>query len=93
MERLYRLIGVDGKGFESTIPGELGGSRPKKIYGRLDCNTALRAIANGGYIKNRVFFLNQETAISAGYRPCARCMKLEYALWKQQRVPSKTIAM
>src|ERR1700712_3390488 len=64
MEKKYRLIGADGKQFYSTIPGEIGGSRPKKIYGTLDCKTALRAIANGGYVKNRVFFLNREAAIS-----------------------------
>ncbi|MDP4128201.1 MAG: Ada metal-binding domain-containing protein, partial [Bacillota bacterium] len=33
--------------------------------------------------KHRVFFADEETAIAAGYRPCARCMPKEYAEWKQ----------
>ncbi len=28
----------------------------------------------GTYEKNRVFFLNEETAVAAGYRPCAVCL-------------------
>lgn len=29
-----------------------------------------------------VFFFNEETAIEAGYRPCAICMPEEYSQWK-----------
>ncbi len=32
--------------------------------------------------KHRVFFKDQATAIAAGHRPCARCMKVEYQAWK-----------
>ncbi|WP_143187719.1 Ada metal-binding domain-containing protein [Desulfosporosinus lacus] len=34
------------------------------------------------YVKNRVFFADEKTAIAAGYRPCAKCMTKEYADWK-----------
>jgi methylphosphotriester-DNA--protein-cysteine methyltransferase len=46
--------------------------------------TASRAIANGGYVKHRVFFRNEETAIKAGFRPCGICMPVEYAEWKKK---------
>src|ERR1700757_163697 len=84
MEKRYKLIGADGQPCESDLPGALGGYRPKRIYGRLDCSSALRALGKGGYAGKRVFFLDEATAIAAGYRPCAKCMKTEYLLWKQK---------
>ncbi|MGH8448818.1 hypothetical protein [Pseudomonas sp.] len=44
----------------------------------------MRAIAHGGYVKDRVFFLDEASAIAAGYRPCAICMPVEYRQWKFQ---------
>ena len=64
------------------MPGSLGGNRSTRIYGRLDCPGAARVIARGGYVKNRVFFLDEPAAIAAGYRPCAVCLPDEYAAWK-----------
>lgn len=81
--RLYKLIGADGKPYESVTPGTLGGHKGHKGYGRLDCPSALLWIAKGYYVKGRVFFADEETAIAAGYRPCAVCMKARYLLWKQ----------
>ena len=78
MEKVYHLIGADGKPYDSTEPGTLGGHKGLKIYGRLDCPSALRYIAKGQYVKYRVFFKDEATAIAAGYRPCAVCMKEEY---------------
>lgn len=83
--KIYRLLGADGKTYESTIPGLLGGHKKLKIYGRLDCPSALRFIAKGQYVKYRVFFKDEETAIAAGFRPCARCMPEEYKLWKEKQ--------
>ena len=80
---MYKLIGPDGKTYWSFNPGTLGGNRRLKIYGRLDCPSALRWIEKGHYVENRVFFENEEIAISAGYRPCAVCMKKEYKIWKE----------
>jgi methylphosphotriester-DNA--protein-cysteine methyltransferase len=40
----------------------------------MDCPSALRAIARGGYVANRVFFLNERHALAAGYRACKVCM-------------------
>ncbi len=81
--RAWVLTGADGKPFESDTPGTLGGHRRTKIYGKLDCRTALRAIARGGYVKYRVFFRDEASAIAAGYRPCAVCMPAQYAAWKK----------
>jgi methylphosphotriester-DNA--protein-cysteine methyltransferase len=67
------------------VRGTLGGHRKTRIYGRLDCRTAVNAIARGGYVKDRVFFLDEKTARSAGYRPCAVCMPAEYGRWKKLR--------
>ena len=47
MEKVYHLIGADGKPYDSTEPGTLGGHKGLKIYGRLDCPSALRYIAKG----------------------------------------------
>ena len=81
-QKKYRLIGPDGKEYESEEPGTLGGHRKLKIYGRLDCPSALRYIAKGQYVKHRVFFKDETTAIAAGYRPCSRCMPEAYKRWK-----------
>src|SRR5205085_9660470 len=77
----YRLIGRDGLEFSSESPGTLGGHRRTKVYGRLDCPGALRWIANGHYVRHRVFFPDEATAIAAAYRPCARCLPARYADW------------
>ena len=79
----YKLLGSDGKFYKSDIPGLIGGHKKLKIYGRLDCPSALRYIAKGKYVKHRVFFQDEATAISAGYRPCRVCMQEAYKLWKQ----------
>jgi methylphosphotriester-DNA--protein-cysteine methyltransferase len=83
--KTYTLLGVDGKPYQSSTPGLLGGHKKLKIYGRLDCPSALRYIAKGQYVKNRVFFKDEETAIAAGFRPCAKCMPKEYKLWKEKQ--------
>jgi methylphosphotriester-DNA--protein-cysteine methyltransferase len=70
-----------------TVRGTIGGHRGTRIYGRLDCPTALRAIANGGYVKHRVFFADEAAAIEAGFRPCARCMPDKYRAWKVSPTP------
>jgi hypothetical protein len=87
MPKTYRLIGVDGRAYLSDQPGTLGGHRKLKGYGRLDCPSALRWIAKGFYVRHRVFFADETTAIAAGYRPCARCMPEAYRLWKARVTP------
>ena len=79
--KMYKLLGVQGF-YWSEKPGLLGGHSRQKIYGRLDCRTALVAISRGGYVKHRVFFADQQIAIQCGYRPCAICMPDEYKLWR-----------
>ena len=83
MGKTYTLIGKDGKPYISDTPGKFGGHRKLKIYGRLDCPSALRYIEKGQYIQYRVFFADEETAIAAGYRPCGVCMKEAYKRWKE----------
>jgi Metal binding domain of Ada len=81
--RTWKLLGPDGRPYESGRPGTLGGHRRSRIYGRLDCAAARRAIGRGGYVAHRVFFLAEPHAIAAGYRPCAVCMPGRYAQWKR----------
>ena len=88
-KKIYHLIDTNGKPYESDTPGTLGGHRKLKIYGRLDCPSALRYIAKGQYVQYRVFFKDEETAIAAGYRPCGVCMKAEYKCWKEQKAMKK----
>jgi hypothetical protein len=78
----YRLLGADGHFYESEVPGEFGGHRGSKIYGALGCPSALRAIARGGYVKHRVFFADEASAIAAGYRPCAVCLPDRYRVYR-----------
>lgn len=77
----YKLLTPDGI-VASDVKGTLGGQRKTKIYGRLDCSFALRYVEQGTYQKNRVFFLDEATAIASGFRPCAKCMPDKYRLWK-----------
>ncbi len=78
----YVLLGADGRPYDSATPGHLGGHRRRRLYGRLDCPAALRAIAAGGYVKHRVFFADEATAVAAGYRPCAVCLPDAYRKWR-----------
>ena len=83
--KLYKLLGADGKIYESKMPGEFGGNSQKKIYGRLDCpyaNSAIRRFP-GSYEKHRVFFADEKTALAAGYRPCGNCLRQKYREYKE----------
>lgn len=80
--KIWILFGPDGLPHESDTPGTLGGHRLGRLYGRLDCRSAAQAIARGGYVKHRVFFRDEATAIAAGYRPCAVCLPQRHAAWK-----------
>ncbi len=77
----YTLLDGDGRPRRSSTPGTLGGHRRSKVYGRLDCPTALRWVAKGRYVQHRVFFADEETAIAAGYRPCGHCLREAYREW------------
>ena len=81
----YRLIGKNGAVYISHVPGQFGGHKKLKIYGRLDCPSANRHIANGQYVQHRVFFATEEDAVVAGYRPCGVCMRDKYQQWKNQK--------
>jgi Metal binding domain of Ada len=85
MPRTWTLLDATGRPYESPRPGALGGHRGGRIYGRLDCPSALRAIVRGGYVTSRVFFADEATARAAGYRPCAVCLPGRYAAWKAGR--------
>ena len=76
----YKLLASDGEEYLSSTPGIYGGNRKLKIYGRLDCPTALSTIRRfpGTYEKSRVFFADEKTALAAGYRPCGNCLRAKY---------------
>jgi hypothetical protein len=80
--KTYTLLGADRKFYQSETPGTYGGHRKTKVYGTMDCPAALRALAKYGDIKVRVFFADEETAIEAGFRPCAACLPAKYKIWK-----------
>jgi hypothetical protein len=81
----YTLLGVDRRPYHSPTRGTLGGHMRGRLYGRLDCKAALRAIARGGYVGDRVFFADESIAVAAGFRPCAVCLPESYARWKLAR--------
>ena len=82
--RKYRLLGANGRARQSAIKGLFGGNTRMKIYGRLDCPSALRAIKRGPtYARYRVFFADEAGAIAAGFRPCGVCIRAAaYGKWK-----------
>lgn len=82
MSSAYRLVGPHGQPYLSDTPGTLGGHRRLRIYGRLDCPSALRWIARGRYVRHRVFFADAASAVAAGYRPCGVCLPEEHARWR-----------
>jgi methylphosphotriester-DNA--protein-cysteine methyltransferase len=86
----WTLLGPDRKPCASRRPGTLGGHRGTRIFGRLDCPAALRAIARGGYVAHRIFFLNERHARAAGYRPCGVCLPTKYRAWKSRKKRSAT---
>jgi hypothetical protein len=59
----YLLVGSDGKlhGGSST-KGTIGGHRGRKVFGRPDCPSALRAIERGGYVRDQRSFGTPERA-------------------------------
>ncbi|MFD0035253.1 metal-binding protein [Streptomyces sp. NPDC055059] len=83
--RPFTLLGRSGTPYLSATPGTLGGHRRGRLYGRLDCPSALRAISRGHYVKHRVFFPDEATAVAAGFRPRAVCLPEEYACWRADR--------
>jgi methylphosphotriester-DNA--protein-cysteine methyltransferase len=56
-----------------------GGNRKLKIAGNLHCGAGKRMKT-----LHRVFFSSMEEAIAEGYRPCGRCMREQYKLWKKK---------
>ena len=86
--KMYKLLGADGEFYLSSEKGALGGNGALKIYGRMDCPSALSAIKRYGdsYPSHRVFFKDEATAIAAGFRPCGNCMKAHYKLWKEGKI-------
>jgi hypothetical protein len=86
----YRLLTPTGPVL-SEAPGTLGGNGDAKIYGRLDCSSALRALRQGDHYRtHRVFFADEATAIASGYRPCGNCMRSAYKVWKAEREAAAT---
>lgn len=83
--KTYTLLGPDGRPYRSRAKGRWGGHHGSKIYGRLDCPCALRAIARGGYVQHRVFFADEATAVEAGFRPCGCCCQDRYRNWKSAK--------
>ena len=83
MSKMYRLLSADRQIYFSGTPGSLGGNGQMKIYGHLNCASAMRAVAAGNtYQKHRMFFADEATAIAAGYRPCGKCLKEQYDAWR-----------
>jgi hypothetical protein len=83
--KTYILTGRDGKFYQSPTKGTLGGHKKDKIYGTLDCAGAARWIVKGHYVKQRVFFADEQTAIAANFRPCAQCLPKKYKEWKANK--------
>jgi methylphosphotriester-DNA--protein-cysteine methyltransferase len=53
-----------------------GGNKNLKIYGLLTCKSGKRMKR-----ENRVFFIDEQEAVSHGYRPCGHCIRDRYIVW------------
>ena len=84
-DKKYTLLDADRRPYLSATPGELGGHRRSRIYGRLDCPVALSLLRRGFQPRYRVFFADESVAIAAGYRPCGACLREKYRAWKGSR--------
>ena len=82
-KKKYFLTDSSNHQFLSYEKGRFGGHRKLKKYGKFNCPSALNAIRKGQYVKHRVFFADEETALKAGYAPCGNCMKERYKMWKK----------
>jgi len=81
--KTYRLLGPDGAFYDSAAPALFGGHAKQRIYGRLDCRAATRALSRTGtYRRHRVFFADEAAALAAGYRPCGVCLRPQYQAWR-----------
>src|SRR5689334_1437718 len=87
MARKFTLVDRNCEPYESETAGTLGGYQKGgiRIYGRLDCPSAFRHLTNGK--KHRVFFADEITDVSAGFRPCGTCLRKTFVEWK--RCPSE----
>ena len=80
MSKQYKLTDVNGNIYLSNTPGEYSGNNKLKVYGRLDCGTAIASMRRfpGEYQKHRVFFADEKTALAAGFRSCGNCLRAKY---------------
>ncbi len=59
---------------------QYAGNARLKIFGQLNCAAGRRMKT-----ENRVFFKETKEALSAGFRPCARCMPKQYRAWRKRK--------
>jgi methylphosphotriester-DNA--protein-cysteine methyltransferase len=55
------------------------GNIPAKIFGTLTCSSGKRMKK-----ENRTFFVDRNEAIREGFRPCGKCLRQEYKIWKER---------
>lgn len=82
----YRLLGPEGF-YWSQTKGLFGGHSGLKHYGRMDCPATKAPLRNGTYQRSRVFFTDEATALSCGYKPCGRCMRERRKEWERGELP------
>lgn len=82
-KKQYFLTDSSNRQYLSYEKGCFGGHKKLKKYGMFNCPSALNAIRKGQYVKHRVFFADEDTALKAGYAPCGNCMKERYKMWKK----------
>jgi methylphosphotriester-DNA--protein-cysteine methyltransferase len=51
----------------------------------------LRAIARGGYVRHRVFFRDEVTALAAGFRPSAVCCPQQYRAFRTSKAAQRNV--
>ena len=67
------------------LPNVLSGNRRTKVFGKASCSST------GGHLIlrkedcDRVLFDNEAIALSAGFRPCAKCLPESYIEWKKRK--------
>lgn len=79
-EKIYKFTDSNGNTYLNNNPGLPDGNK------KLNCPSAKKWIEKSYYVNNKVFFENENIAISAGYRPCAICIPDKYKIWKEKNI-------
>ena len=67
------------------LPNILSGNKRTKVFGKASCSSTDGHLILRKEDCDRVLFDNETIALSAGFRPCAKCLQESYIEWKKRK--------